>query len=190
MHIDKTIVWSYDVGGGVVCIVVDIFVSNWLDGTNMKKSFCYPKYASIAHLVLFLLFVALCIYLLISPKELDINEWFVAGMCILVFCILYSIWGVIHFSQYVCIKNNKIILRTLFYTIKELNVDECCYEVCRLSTYVARRYVMQKWICIYSVEETKKFIEGFSNGRKFKRIQLTYSRRNLEFVNRYIKPTI
>ena len=31
LPIDKTIIWSYDVSGGVVCIVVDIFVSNWLD---------------------------------------------------------------------------------------------------------------------------------------------------------------
>ena len=49
-----------------------------------------------------------------------------------------------------------------------------------------RTYISENWICIYSIDKTKKFKYGFSDGRKYKRIQLTYNESNLKFVDMYV----
>ena len=75
--------------------------------------------------------------------------------------------------------------------IKNINIDEkitdCYYEIAILSTYFGRRYINEKWICIYSINEKQKFKYGLANSKKYMRIQLIYSKRNLEFINSVIK---
>ena len=75
----------------------------------------------------------------------------------------------------------------MLFKIKELDIDECYYEVARLQSYYSRTYISENWICIYSVDETKKFKYGFSNEKKYKRIQLTYNENNLKFIDTYVR---
>ena len=37
------------------------------------------------------------------------------------------------------------------------------------------------------MDETKKFKYGFSNGKKYKRIQLAYNENNLKFIDNYVR---
>ena len=70
------------------------------------------------------------------------------------FCSLFSIYGILHHRQYLYVKENKLILKSLLFTIKVLDIDECYYEVARLQSYYGRTYISENWICIYSVAET------------------------------------
>ena len=102
-------------------------------------------------------------------------------------CILFSIYGILHHRQYLYVKENKLILKSLLFTIKVLDLTDCYYEITNLSTYFGRRYINEKWICIYSINEKQKFKYGLANSKKYMRIQLIYSKRNLEFINSVIK---
>ena len=56
-----------------------------------------------------------------------------------------------------------------------------------INYYMDDKEKTDKVTVIYSVDETKKFKYGFSNGRKYKRIQLVYNENNLKFVGSYVK---
>ena len=148
----------------------------------MKKVNCYSKIASLIYLVLFILSTIVGFLPVVLFKEQDGAIFKVIWVIIFSFCILLSIYGILHHKQYLYVKENKLILKSLLFKIKVLDIDECYYEVTRLQSYYSRTYISENWICIYSIYETKKFKYGFSNGRKYKRIQLTYSESNLEFI--------
>lgn len=164
-----------------------VFQVYFQDGINMKKVNCYSKIASLIYLVLFILSLIVGFLPIVLFKEQDGAMFKVIWVIIFSFCILLSIYGILHNRQYLYVKENKLILKSLLFTIKELDIGECYYEVVRLPSYYSRSYVLENWICIYSVYETKKFKYGFSNGRKYKRIQLTYNESNLAFVDSYVK---
>ena len=52
---------------------------------------------------------------------------------------------------------------------------------------IVGQYISENWICIYSMDETKKFKYGFSNEKKYKRIQLAYNENNLKFIDNYVR---
>ena len=153
----------------------------------MRKVNCYSKIASLIYLVLFILSLICGLLPVVLFKDQDGAILKVTWVIIFSFCILLSIYGILNHRQYLYVKDNKLILKSLLFTIKVLDIDECYYEVTKLQSYYSRIYISENWICIYSVDETKKFKYGFSNGRKYKRIQLTYNESNLEFVDSYVK---
>lgn len=153
----------------------------------MKKVNCYSKIASLTYLVLFMLSLIVGFLPFMLFKDQNDTIFKVIWLIIFSFCILFSIYGMLHHRQYLYVKDNKLILKSLLFKIKVLVIDECYYEVARLQSYYNRTYISENWICIYSIDETKKFKYGFSNGRKYKRIQLTYNESNLKFVSMYVK---
>lgn len=157
------------------------------DGINMKKVNCYSKIASLIYLVLFVLSLIVGFLLFVLFKDQNSVIFKVIWIIIISFCILFSVFGILHHRQYLYIKGNKLVLKSLLFTIKVLDIDKCYYEVARLQSYYGRTYTPENWICIYSIDEVKKFKYGFSNGRKYKRIQLTYNESNLRFVDSYVK---
>ena len=120
-------------------------------------------------------------------KEQENVIFKVLWIIIVAFFVCFSIFIIFHYRQYLYVKNSKLILKNSFSKIKELNINDCYYEVTRLQSYFSRKYIFDNWICIYSLDEMNKFKCGFSNGKKFKGIQLTYNESTLEFVNTYVK---
>lgn len=125
----------------------------------MKKVNCYLKIASLIYLVLLVFSLIVGILPFVLFKKQDDVVFKVIWIIIILFCILFSIFEIFHNRQYIYIKGNKLVL----------NIDECCYEVTRLQSYYSRIYSSENWICIYSIDETKKFRYVFSNGRKYKK---------------------
>lgn len=125
----------------------------------MKKVNCYLKIANLIYLVLLVFSLIVGILPFVLFKKQDDVVFKVIWIIIISFCILFSIFEIFHNRQYIYIKGNKLVL----------NIDECCYEVTRLQSYYSRIYSSENWICIYSIDETKKFRYVFSNGRKYKK---------------------
>ena len=153
----------------------------------MKKVNCYSKIASLICLVIFLISLIAGILPLMLFKDQDDAIFKVIWVILFTFNLLFSAFCFFHHRQYLYVKENKLILKSLLFTIKVLDIDECYYEVAMLLTCYGRTYISEKWICIYSVDETKKFKYGFSNGRKYKRIQLTYNENNLKFIDSCVR---
>jgi len=153
----------------------------------MKKANCYSKFISLIYL--FLLVISIVVGLL--PFALFKNEdnitFKLLWILIILFSVLFSIFGLLFYTQYICIKNNKIILKNLFGVIKTLEINDCYYEINRLPSCYGRAYGFENWICIYSKNEINKFKYGYTNGKKYNRIQLICNKKNLEYVNNYIK---
>lgn len=152
----------------------------------MKKVNCYSKIASLIYLVLFILSLIVGFLPFMLFKDQDGAIFKVIWVIIFSFCILFSIFGILHYRQYLYIKENKLILKSLLFKIKELDIDECYYEVVRLQSYYSRTYISENWICIYSSKETKNFKYGYTNSKKYERIQLIYNEENLNYVKKYI----
>lgn len=157
------------------------------DGINVKKVVCYSKIAGLMYLLLFALSLIVGFLPFVLFKNQDEGVFKVIWIVLISLCSVFSVFGFLHHSQYLYIEGDKLILKNLLFTIKVLDIVECYYEVTNLESYYGRIYIPKKWICIYSIDETKKFEYGFSNGRKFKRIQLIYNKSNLEFVSSCIK---
>lgn len=153
----------------------------------MKKANCYSRIASLIYLLLFVLSLIVGFFPFVLFKNQDQGVFKVIWLITISFCILFSMFGVLHHRQYLYVEKDKLILKSLLFTIKKLDINECYYEVASLQSYYSRIYVSERWICIYSIDETKKFRYGFSNGRKYKRIQLTYNENNLKFIDSHIK---
>ena len=153
----------------------------------MKKANCYSKFISLIYL--FLLVISIVVGLL--PFALFKNEdnitFKLLWILIILFSVLFSIFGLLFYTQYIFIKNNKIILKNLFGVITTLEINDCYYEINRLPSCYGRAYGFENWICIYSKNEINKFKYGYTNGKKYNRIQLICNKKNLEYVNNYIK---
>ena len=81
------------------------------DGINMKKVNCYSKIASLIYLVLFILSLIVGFLPFMLFKDQDGAIFKVIWVIIFSFCILFSIYGVLHHSQYLYVKENKLILK-------------------------------------------------------------------------------
>ena len=152
----------------------------------MKKINCYSKIASIIYLILFviLLIVGILPFVLFEEQESSIFK--VIWIIIFTFCILFSTFCFFYYRQYIYIKDDKIILKNILFKIKELDINDCYYVVSRLLSSYGRVWLSEYWICIYSNKETKFFKYGFTNSKKYERIQLIYNEENLNYIKKYI----
>lgn len=151
----------------------------------MKKARCYPL--SIEFIFLILLFVMVTVFVYATFKFRDKNNSLLNVLRI-IFCLFWTllyIFGLLFNIQYLMIKENKLILRNLLFKMKTLDADQCYYEIVKLPNADVR-YQPDYWICIYSIEETNLFKYGYSNGIKYKRIQLFLNDNNINFVNKYV----
>ena len=152
----------------------------------MRKIFCYSKSARYIFLFLLLLSIIMASILCVLFKENGPIIFRIIWICIVIFCVLFSIFGFLHFSQYLYFVDGKIILQSPLYKIKELDINDCYYILCNLLSYYGRGYVSEKWICIYSNNENKLFKYGYTNGKKYKRIQVIYTEENYNYIQEYI----
>jgi len=152
----------------------------------MKKINCYSKIASIIYLILFviLLIVGILPFVLFEEQESSIFK--VIWIIIFTFGILFSTFCFFYYRQYIYIKDDKIILKNILFKIKELDINDCYYVVSRLLSSYGRVYLSEYWICIYSSKEIKNFKYGYTNSKKYERIQLIYNEENLNYVKKYI----
>lgn len=152
----------------------------------MKKINCYSKIASIIYLILFviLLIVGILPFVLFEEQESSIFK--VIWIIIFTFGILFSTFCFFYYRQYIYIKDDKIILKNILFKIKELDINDCYYIVSSLLSNYGRVYSSEYWICIYSNKETKFFKYGFTNSKKYERIQLIYTEENLNYIKKYI----
>lgn len=154
----------------------------------MRKINCYSKYAYCVYLLLLFLIIIIGTIPLVIFKDTDFNIFKILWICLMIFCAIVSIYGFFHHLQYLLVKNNKLILKNFFTILKEMDIDNCFYEITDLPTYIGRRYINGKWICIYPRnQDIIKFKVGVSNSKKFNRIQLIYNEKNLEFISKYLK---
>ena len=152
----------------------------------MKKVNCYPIKYRIFYLVgvsigLFLLVYSLLCLPYNAVIELIVFTVLLSGST-LFFAALYF-----HYMQTLYVKDGKLVLTTPFYKIKELDIDSCRYSVISLETKINRCYSQDKWICIYAQGETNLFDEGLSNSRKYDRIQLICTDKNLAFIKEILE---
>lgn len=152
----------------------------------MEKLRCYPKLAN--YLIIFMLIISIIVFFVPLIKfEEETNIYKIIWIIITLLCILYSIFCLIRYSQYIYVKNDKIILRCILYKIVELDVQNCYYVVTSLISDYGRTSISNLWICIYQKDETKFFKYGLSNNKKYKRIQIIYNEENLMFIKNYIE---
>ena len=151
----------------------------------MKKINCYSKVASLFFLIMFFLSIVIGMLPFILFKEDDII-FKIIWIGIVTFCLVVSVFGFFHYKQYISIENGKIVLRSYLFKIKELDINDCYYVVSRLLSSYGRVYLSEYWICIYSYKETKLFKYGFTNSKKYERIQLIYTEENLNYIKKYI----
>lgn len=152
----------------------------------MKKLRCYPKTTNYISIFMLIISIIICVVPLIKFEE-DSNLYQIIWIIITLLCILYSIFCLIHYSQYIYVKNDKIVLRCILYKIVELDVQNCYYVVTSLLSNYGRTFISDRWICIYYKDETKFFKYGLSNNKKYKRIQIIYNEENLMFIKNYIE---
>lgn len=177
-----------DYGLNLHCIhlLVRVFQVYFQDGINMKKINCYSKIASLIFLIMFFLSTIIGILPFILFREDDNIIFKIIWIGIIIFCLVVSIFGFFHYKQYICIENEKIVLRNYLYKIKEIDINDCYYVVSSLLSSYGRVYSSEYWICIYSNKETKFFKYGFTNSKKYERIQLIYTEENLNYIKKYI----
>lgn len=152
----------------------------------MKKINCYSKIASIIYLILFIILLIVGILPFVLFEEQESSIFKVIWIIIFTFGILFSTFCFFYYRQYIYIKDDKIILKNILFKIKELDINDCYYVVSRLLSSYGRVYLSEYWICIYSSKETKNFKYGYTNSKKYERIQLIYNEENLNYVKKYI----
>ncbi len=157
------------------------------NGTNIKRIRCY----SIACSFISLFFLVLSVFITVKVFTFPINDepiiYIILAIFLFGFCIAFSIYLFFHFRQFLYVDNGKFILKDTFVTIKELDINECYYEISTLPTKYSKTIDNEKWICIYSWKETHKFEWGLTNSRKYNRIQVTYTEKNIRFIEQYLK---
>lgn len=166
---------------------MQVFQVYFQDGISMEKIACYSKYTSYVYLFLMSLTIVIGIFSCVLFNENDTSEFKTIWILLIVVCLLVSIYGFIHHRQYLCVENDKFVLKDSFFVLKELDIKECYYIISSLNSYFGVTVMRETWICIYSKNETKRFRYGVSNGQKYLGIQLIYSKENLEFIDKYIE---
>ena len=152
----------------------------------MEKLRCYPRLAN--YLIIFMLIISIITFFVPLIKfEEETNIYKIIWIIITLLCILFLIFCLIYYSQYIYVKDDKITLRCIFYKIVEFDVRNCYYVVTSLVSDYGRTSISNLWICIYQKDETKFFKYGYSNNKKYKRIQIIYNEENLKFVKKYLE---
>ena len=149
----------------------------------MKKINCYSRYASYVYLIILIVSIIVGVLPFVLFKENESGIFKIVWIFIIAFCLSISIFGFFHHRQYLSVEDEKIVLRNSFCKMKELDINNCYYEVCKLPGYYGRIYLDESWICIYESGETRKFKHGFSNSKRYLRIQLICNENSLKFIN-------
>lgn len=153
----------------------------------MKKINCYSKYCHFIDLLLFILTLPAIILPLVFFKDDSFNSKIIYLTFMLILSLI-TLFGFFYRKQYLLVKNKKFVLKNCFTIIKELDIDECYYEISSLPSYFGRRVINEKWICIYLKNNRgERFEKGFSNNKRYERIQLVFNEKNLEIIKNYIK---
>lgn len=160
---------------------------NTQGSVKTEKIMCYPKIYSLLYFFLFIVIVIITVILFTFPEKDEPIIYEILMICILTFCFAVSICSIVHHGQYLYVKDGKFVLKEGFIKIKELDIKECYYEVSSLTSSYMRDPGYRKWICIYSKEETNKFEEGLTNSKKYDRIQVVYTEKNMKFIEQYLK---
>lgn len=157
------------------------------DGINMTKVKCYSNIPGGIYLILLILSIVAGVIPFIIFRD-DENEIFkIIWIIVFTLSAMFSIWGIVYHRQYLIVIGNKLILRNPLYTIKELIIDDCYYEITKLPSYICGRYYYDQWICIYSINEINKFKYGYSNSKRFMRLHVICNEKNLEFIDCLLK---
>ena len=94
--------------------------------------------------------------------------------------------------QYYVIEDGRITVKTIFGTIISLNMSKCSLMIQNLPTFSSWIGVTYElWLCIYLRNNTVPLFEkGCCNNRKFKRIQIIYSKKNSDILSQNLESDI
>ena len=100
--------------------------------------------------------------------------------------------GAIHNMQYYYFEDNSIIVRSLFGIIVKLELNKVKAYIETLPTCICRSvWLDEKWICIYDVSISDNYLyrfkHGYSNKRKYKKIQIIFTEKNINKIEQYIQ---
>ena len=98
----------------------------------------------------------------------------------------------IHNMQYYYFEDNSIIVRSLFGIIVKLELNKVKAYIETLPTYSSWVVCLDEtWICIYDVSISDNYLyrfkHGCSNKRKYKRIQIVFTEKNINKIKQYIQ---
>ncbi|MGN1295968.1 MAG: hypothetical protein ACI4U5_06115 [Bacilli bacterium] len=141
------------------------------------KGRCYPRYCYVIYYILsvFLLVFAIApIFIRTNDSKYIIILWSVS---MLIGSLICNIGALLNMQTYE-IKDNEIIIRTVFGILTKLDLRQTVYEIVELDTYFSwATSVRKKWICLYENNGNKvdKFKYGCSNKRNDYKVQIIYS---------------
>lgn len=156
----------------------------------MQRIRCYPVLASLLKWITLGLAVCFVVWIYLND---NVTKPFARILCVTFFCII--IIGMLIFClwthEYVVIDKDEVVLKGVFGVMQRLQVRDCYFEISKLLTRYGGAYVQEKWICIYlKSNQSKKFRYGYSNSKKYYRIQLSYSEKKLKLIEQYIQPVL
>lgn len=157
----------------------------------MKKNRCYPKYS---YIVSFILATILLVFAL-GPIFIKTDDELYIKLIWSIFMFIFSLVIFINaliLMQYYVIEDGRITVKTIFGTIISLNMSKCSLMIQNLPTFSSWIGVTyKKWICIYLRNNTVPlFKKGCCNNRKFKRIQIIYSKKNSAILSQNLESDI
>ena len=155
----------------------------------MKKR-CYPRYS-------YIMFIILSILMFIfstGPMFFKTNEnvvikivWSLIMLLLGVVFLISAMW----YMQYYYFEDDKLIVKTIFGKVVELDTRHVQVDIETLPTYFSWVIAIdKKWICIYDKNSLNinfdKFESGCSNRKGIKRIQIIYSEQAELIINQII----
>ncbi len=156
----------------------------------MQRIRCYPVLASLLKWITLGLAVCFVVWIYLND---NVTKHFERILCVTFFCIIiidmliFCLWT----HEYVVIDKDEVVLKGIFGVRQRLQVRDCYFEVSKLLTRYGCMYAQEKWICIYlKNNQSKKFRYGYSNSKKYYRIQLSYSENKLKLIEQYIEPVL
>lgn len=154
----------------------------------MKKIYCYSKKELIFEIPFLMVVVVLALLPIFVFKN-DLLVYKLLFSVLMTFFAVLLVVDIFYGLQYVLIDGEYIILRNPFGVLQKLKVKDCYFEITNLPVYTGRKYVDEKWICIYLKRNKCKdrFKKGYTNGKKFNRIQLLCNKQNLEYIQMYFE---
>ncbi len=154
----------------------------------MKKRNCYPKAHYYTLLIATILSGAsIIVFPLTFFRDGETRLKIVVALVFLLLAVV-NLARLLWENQVFYIENGEIAVKNCFGVIKKLNVDECFFMTAKLKDGDAETGGVEDWICIYTRDNTEPFFEeGFSNKKKYNRIQVINTKENLEYVRAYIK---
>ena len=144
--------------------------------------------------MLFAILSIVMFLLAIAPIFIKTNEGIVIKIIwsVLMFLLgMICMIGAIQYMQYYCFENGKIVVKSLFGKIVELNINAVQVSIETLPTYFSWvTSIDKKWICIYDESVFNnilyKFKSGCSNKKKQKKIQIVLNQNNKKVIEQYL----